>query len=66
MVVILCLERIIRIVLYALTFINICRYLQISRHASRYLVMSEILSRDLIPADRRNGKRVYCFSFLFC
>jgi hypothetical protein len=28
--------------------------------------MSEILSHDLITADRRNGKGVYRFSFLFC
>jgi hypothetical protein len=46
---------------------DICRYLQISRHTSRYLVTSvDICHRDLISADRKNGKGVFCFPFLFC
>ncbi len=36
------------------------RYLQISCHASRYLVTSaDICHRDLIPADRRNVGRSF-------
>jgi hypothetical protein len=49
------------------------RYLQISADICRYLVMpadiwsrQRYLSGDLIPADRRNGKGVYRFPFLFC
>jgi len=52
----------------------ICRYyLQISADICRYLVTpadiwsrQQISSRDMIAADRRNGKGVYRFSFLFC
>jgi hypothetical protein len=52
---------------------DICRYLQISADICRYLVTpadiwsrQQISSRDMIAADRRNGKGVYRFSFLFC
>jgi hypothetical protein len=58
---------------------DICRYLQISADICRYLQISadiwsrqqisghaSISSRDMIAADRRNGKGVYRFSFLFC
>jgi hypothetical protein len=49
---------------------DICKYLQISADiSSRQQIsghVSRYLSRDLIPAERRNRKGVYCFSFLFC
>jgi hypothetical protein len=53
--------------LYA-PFINICRYLQISADiadASRYLVTSEISSRDLITADKETGKEFIASHFCF-
>ena len=69
MVDVLCLELIILLCIVRTLhkkYLHISRYLQISGHASRYLVTLEISSRDLITADRRNGKGVYCISFLFC